>query len=155
MKGDVLFYMGKPDSIICDLIRWRTAGPFVHVEVDMGDGTAIGALTKGVSRHPLIPTAYIFKTSQKTDDSNIEQGLRFLVSEVNSEYGWNDILDAVLPSWWRLIVKDKDAFDCSHLVAKYLIIANAVKFPQFVIDRIQSVSPNDLAIYCRLRIWET
>lgn len=151
-KGDLLYYTGTPGSPVCNLIIWRTHGPFVHVEVDMGDGTAVGALTSGVNRHPLVPTLFRCPLSARgVSEASIDDGLAYLeaIVEAHDAYGWTDIVAAALPRWWRLLIDDTHAYDCSHLAFTYALRVGGIKKPPtWALSDPQAVSPNDLARMC-------
>lgn len=161
MRGDVLFYSGG-GSLADRLISWRTHGPFVHVEVDLGDGTAIGSLSSsGVDQHPVDYTrAVVYRPSLKPDE--IEAGIAWLRSHVGDPYGWGDILNFVLTLFVPnspLVLAQRHGFDCSDLVARYLeaaggtnlgpqsenetLSAQSARLARF--DETSLLSPNDLA----------
>lgn len=144
MRGDLLFYKGG-GSIPDALIQWRTKGPFVHVEVDMGDGTAIGALSeKGVTKHPLRPFPVFVHL--KTTPKRIEEGITWLEAHIGDPYGWADILDQVitlfLPKGW--VITQQHGFDCSDLVCRYIELAGGLDLSGLPDDP-ALISPNDLA----------
>lgn len=146
MRGDVLFFKGG-GGIADRLISWRTKGPFTHVEVDLGDGTAIGAVRRGVTRHPIIlPNPRITSFSPQTTRERIEAGIVFLQEAVGSHYSWGDILNQVLTllPFAPVVLVERHAFDCSDLVGHYLEIAGGVDVD--VLEQTpQLVTPNDLA----------
>lgn len=140
--GDILLYTSDgtlPDRVITALTG---GGPYVHAEIDAGDGTAIGALASGVARHPLrAPAARI------TVPGLVElvSGLAWLAEQVTAhdEYGWADLADALphLP----LSLTDPDGYDCSHLCAAFVLHAGGAAWLGVFADDPARVSPNDLA----------
>lgn len=145
MKGDILFYKGG-SSISDALICWRTRGPFVHVAVDLGDGTVIESHWRtGVSVNPVNYDGSIHYSLQ-TSPSQIEAGITWLHGHVGDPYGWSDILDQVftlvLPH--GLIVSQQHGFDCSDLVARYIEVAGGLDMGT-LLDAPSLISPNDIA----------
>lgn len=145
MLGDMLFFTGG--SKISDrLIMWRTHGQFVHVEIDMGDGTSIGALTRGVTRHSTPANPLLIQTSRYLMTSLLPRGVDYLDRMLNRQYGWVDIVDNVLslvmPNGPFLI--SSNAVDCSQLAVNFLIIAG-YPVPLATIMHAELVSPNDIA----------
>lgn len=140
--GDLLLYVSDgsiPDRIVARV----TDGPYVHVEVDMGDGTAIGALAAGVSRHPLVTPAG--RVPMAPNLPELPAGLAWLAAQVTAhdEYGWADLADAIpnVP----ILVSDPDGFDCSHLAAAFILHAGGAAWLGTFADAPGRVSPNDLA----------
>lgn len=145
--GDILFYRGN-GSLASRVIELRTGGPFVHVEVDIGGDSAIGALTSGVSRHTLVPlteSTDVFAVSRYASPGGLHRAVSWLAVQVGAPYGWVDILDAGLPSWWHVLLVGRRAFDCSHLAAQYLITAGLGDLLGTFASTPQAISPNDLA----------
>lgn len=143
MRGDVLFWTadGSPASRV---IAFFTHGPFVHVSVDQGDGTDIGAHSEdGVQHHPVPDDRGITKWSPPAG-CDIERGIRFIEGEVGNKYGWCNIINAglaILRLPYRIARIDR--YDCSSLVTRYLDhvgidLGDLTEEPD-------SVSPNDLA----------
>jgi uncharacterized protein YycO len=145
MRGDILFE--KAGGSLADrLIQWRTHGPFVHCEVDLGDGTAIGAHWRsGVSRHP-VDYSNMVHYSLQTAPEGIESGIKWLLDRVGDPYGWSDILDQILTllSPHSLVVSQQHGFDCSDLVVRYIEVAGGLELGS-MFDTPNLVTPNDLA----------
>lgn len=147
MRGDILLYKGG-QSIADRLICWRTHGPFVHVEVELGDGTAIGSHWRtGVTRHP-VDYSNSVHYSLDTSSDRIEAGIAWLLSHVGDPYGIVDILDQiftlVIPRSPIAFLSQRHGFDCSDLVARYVEIAGGLNLGLFA-DTPNLVTPNDLA----------
>lgn len=108
----------------------------------MGDGTAVGALSSGVSRHPLVPPA---ATSTVPNLSSLDAGLSWLAEQVtqHDEYGWSNLVDA-LPIL-SLSLNDPHEYDCSHLAASFILHAGGVAWLGPFADCPERTSPNDLA----------
>lgn len=169
--GDVILYPAQPGDAIDTLICEATHGPFSHtgvverVEVSPGDGalriTTIEALSRGVTRvtFPLYPsdigTARIptyVRIAQHMEPLRIAHGLGWTGRQVGKRYGWLDIaadvVKAALPR--RLgsrtpFLVSPSSFDCSALVAKYLLAAGYEWLPDEAIAAPERVSPNDIA----------
>lgn len=148
--GDLLFYHGH-GALAETLIERATAGPFCHVEVDLGDGTSIGALSRGITRHTVPTPDAIGQASHGLDEARIPAARIWLFSEVRQHYGWwdiaADIAQALLPqrlgSCTPFLVMPSQ-LDCSALAATFLTIAGFA-LPAHMIADLHRVSPNDLA----------
>lgn len=146
--GDLLFYRGD-GSLFDQLIQWRTRGPFTHVEVDVGGGQSIGALSAGVTRHVISTgrrTPDVAPTSVKCLPDRLPMALDWLAQQVKQPYGWWDIADdglsLALPHGPFVVVSRH--YDCSDLSARFLWVAG-YPLPADLIDAPQLVSPNSLA----------
>lgn len=145
MLGDLLFFTGG--SKLSDrAIMWRTRGRFVHVEIDLGDGTSIGALTRGVTRHPIPDGALAVTTSAYTNGLLLPRARHYIESMVGKQYSGWDILDfavsLLFPNGPFLI--SSTAVDCSQLATNFLIVAG-YPVPLNSIMHTELVSPNDIA----------
>ena len=140
--GDLLLYASDgsiPDRIVASV----TDGPYTHCELDMGDGTAIGAVAAGVVRHALpAPAARVHLAPNLPE---LAAGLAWLAAQVTAhdEYGWLDVLDAVPHA--PLVLSDPDGYDCSHLAASFILHAGGAAWLGAFADTPDRVSPNDLA----------
>lgn len=141
MRGDLLFFPSSgslPDRIIASVTR----GPFVHVAVDLGDGTDISAQPiGGVKVRPTIHSKPLTRLAIRGD---IERGITFLQGELGNPYGYCNVLNAGLQRLglpYR--VSRLDRYDCSSLVARYLERVGI--FLGDLSEEPDSVSPNDLA----------
>lgn len=145
MRGDILLYRSS-GSLFDRLICWRTQGPFVHVAVDLGDGTMIDSrFREGVSRHAVVydNTLHIPLSSYTTPD-RIEAGITWLESKIGDGYSVADIFD-FFPGIRSLRVRvgEAHAFCCSHLVAQYLDVTGGVSLGKLD-DNLNTISPNDI-----------
>lgn len=150
MRGDILFYKGD-GTFAGALIQWRTRGPYIHVEVDLGDGTAIGAHWQtGVSQHPVDYSRATVYTLPTTPE-RIETGIQFLQSCVGDPYSVRDILNQALTVFFPhlRLSPDAHAFDCSDLVAHYVELAGGLELG-LLGKTPDLVSPNDLARHAGL-----
>lgn len=148
MKGDILLYKGDGRSILHRLIQWRTHGPYVHVEVDMGDGSAIGAhLQDGVQRRPINPDRDIATVHLDVPDDRLEAGLAFLQKTVGDSYSLTDIINQALTYFLpkAILVQQQTAYDCSDLVSRYLEITGGLSLPPSLLATPSLISPNDIA----------
>lgn len=147
MRGDILLYRSS-GSLFDRLISWRTQGPFVHVAVDLGDGTMIDArLHEGVTRHAVqYGNTLHIPLSHYTTPDRIEAGIAFLLKQVQdkAKYSLWDILDNIwLLHKLHLFIGESDAYDCSHLVAQYLDYTGGIDLG-LLTTMLDSVSPNDI-----------
>jgi uncharacterized protein YycO len=143
MRGDILLFYssGKlPDRFVA----WASKGPFVHVAVDMGNGTNIAAHPRGVGME-LNPSENVIvrvPVAKGVDPHVLAEAITWLHDQVGKPYGWFQILDyglGVLGLPVYFFVKGHN--DCSTLVAKYLCRIN----PDDCFDEPDLISPNDLA----------
>lgn len=146
--GDVIFFRAEPGSVVDRVIAWRTGGPFVHCEIDAGDGTSVGALARGVVRHPLPAGrgAVTAPTGKDCVPSRLGEALAWLLAHVGDEYGWDDIaaqaLSIVFPRGPFLTRTRR--MDCSDLAGRFLWAAG-YPLPPRLLDAPELVSPNSLA----------
>lgn len=158
MRGDFVLYEKKPHDLADWLVSWGTKGRFVHVEIDLGDGTFIGEHGKGLISHPQdAGRGCIFVSPKSNSATGIEKGLAW-VETVKAEqeashgkaheYGWLDIVsDAFKTLGANVILGKPGEWDCSHFVALYLQIAgaDAPLQSQGLMKHPETISPNDLA----------
>lgn len=156
MRGDLVFYRAKKGDFADWLISHFTNGPFVHVEIDLGDGQFIGEHGAGIEVHPqdiIDPTLFVTPKSTLGEDG-IRQGMDFVVRVANEDmkdphshrYGWFDIVSDVLKIMGsKIILRKEGRWDCSHFAALYLIAAHADKPLGITAKTPETISPNDLA----------
>lgn len=133
-RGDVLFYYSSGTAADVAIVA-ATGGPFVHAEVDLGDGTSIGALSGGTAHFRRASGARyaVYPTAEHCTQEQLAAGLAWLSAQVGDPYGWADILTASenaaarglagifgrpAPALPYLAVPG--AYDCSDLVCQYL-----------------------------------
>lgn len=154
MRGDFVLYIAKPGDPIDWLISKVTKGPYVHVELDLGNGQFVGEHGAGITVHPgdnNVPSDFVTPISTK-GPAGIEAGMQWVEIVIKQEqqnpkahrYGWRDIVvDAVRVFGFTLRLSKQGAWDCSHFVALYLSVAGAAG--PLNGQNPETVSPNDLA----------
>ena len=143
MRGDILFFY-KTRNIFDRIIAWATKGPFVHVEVDMGDGTGIGARDDGVKQRPL-PGESAFVRLSLPQGSRIDDGVTYMQSELGNGYGFIDIINQVLRVLHSpVFLSARDQNDSSDLVARYVLVTGGLDLGEMG-EEPHMVTPNDLA----------
>ena len=135
--GDLRFYRNSGGLV--DTIIATTTGPFVHVDVDMGDGTVIGELSSGLQRYtPSVRPALVavYPTAQHTSDATLTAALVWAVAQLSAgehagrppEYGWADILSAALHriDAHAVYLGDAGEWDCSDFATRFALRAGLV-----------------------------
>lgn len=147
MRGDVLLYRSGgilKDRVVCAY----TGGPFCHCEIDLGDGTCVGAHSEdGICQRPeaLLDRRVVISLQALTTPERIEAGIAWVLQHVGEPFSWASIGDLVLPARVStLLFGRRSRFNCANLVAVYLEIAGGLalahgKRPPMVL------SPNDIA----------
>ncbi|HEX6542486.1 MAG TPA: hypothetical protein VF040_12080 [Ktedonobacterales bacterium] len=147
MRGDIVLYRNGgilKDRVVCAY----TAGPFCHCEIDLGDGTCIGAHSEdGVSQTPegLIERRVVIPLQERTTPERIEAGIAWVMEHLGEPFSWASIADLVVPPWLAtLVFGRRSSYNCANLVARYLEIVGGLelshgKRPPMII------SPNDIA----------
>lgn len=145
MRGDLILY--RSDGSLFDrTIVWATHGPFTHVEIDLGDGTSVGAQDNGIAIHRYIVGRGAVEVSPKASKADIEAGLRWTLMQVGKKYGWADIFSNGLKILGiPFDISEPGTYDCSDLATRYLIAANAAAPLGALANNPGLVSPNDLA----------
>src|SRR5229473_3292926 len=100
MRGDVVLFKSN-GSFTDRLISWGTHGPYVHVEIDLGNGKFLGSQEKGVNIHGFEKGRYTQVFSPQASKQNIESGLAWAIRQVNDPYSYLDNVAAAMedPSW--------------------------------------------------------
>lgn len=147
MRGDILLYRSGgilKDRVVCAY----TGGAFCHCEIDLGDGTCVGAHSEdGVSRTPqrLIDRRVIVSLQGRTTPERIEDGIAWVMGHLGERFSWASIADLVVPApLATLLFGRESAYNCANLVARYLEIAGGLRVP-FGKRPPMIVSPNDIA----------
>lgn len=147
MRGDILLYRTGgilKDRVVCAY----TAGPFCHCELDLGDGTTVGAHSEdGVSCGPqrLLDRIVVISLQGRATPERIEAGLAWVMERVGEPFSWASIADLALPSRLStLIFGRRSQYNCANLVAKYLEIAGGLELP-YGKRPPMVISPNDIA----------
>lgn len=151
-RGDILLYRqperAAPWLALADLaIALRTRGPYVHVGVAVDHGLMVDATpAHGVTVHPLVTPDAWYPTSAYATPQRLSAGVCEVLRRVHADYGWRDIAEAgVLPGWWPVLAHGAREFDCSHLVADFLVTCGLGALLGGLRDQTARVSPNDLA----------
>lgn len=146
MRGDLILY--ETDHSLGDtIIAWGTHGPFVHVEIDLGDGTLIGANNNGITRTPdAAHNAWVIPILDYTTHDQMEKGLEWAMRQLGQPYGYIDIFnDSLKFLGIPLVIGQPRRLDCSDYATRYLNVAGASGPLGDLAQYPQSVSPNDLA----------
>ena len=147
--GDLRFYHsdGSPADAAIAL-----TGPFVHVEIDCGDGTAIGELLGGLQHYaiPQEPPGRVVSCAiaPRTGATPLANALAWAQAEVarRLSYGWADVADAALAlvDPGAPFVAQAGAYDCSDFCTRYLLHAG-VPLPAGLAAEPHTVTPSALA----------
>ena len=147
MRGDILLYRSGgslKDRVVC----WYTRGPYCHCEIDLGDGTSVGAHSEdGISRRSwaIVDRIVAVSLHERTTPERIEVGIAWVMGHVGEPFSWASIAAHVLPRWlaFRLFGR-QCVYDCANLVAGYLAIVDGRTLPPGRTGAV-IVSPNDIA----------
>lgn len=155
MRGDFVLYEAKPGSLADWLVAHFTNGPYVHVEIDMGNGLFVGEHGNGITIHKMdAGRGARFVTPVSTEPGGIDAGMQWVQmviqesekSPKSHRYGWLDIVvDVAKIMGAKITFQKSGAWDCSHFVALYLQVAYAAGPLGDMIADPASISPNDLA----------
>lgn len=156
MRGDFVLYEGKKGSLVDWTITRFTHGPYVHVEIDLGNGSFVGEHGAGITVHPMDvkrKAGFITPISHN-GPMGIEAGIQWVEQVIVEEkknpkahqYGWLDIvMDAAKVLGAKITFQKPGAWDCSHFVVLYLQMAGAAAPLGKLVMQPETVSPNDLA----------
>lgn len=157
MRGDFVLYEGKPGNFADWLIiHFSGGGPYVHCEIDLGNGLFVGEHGQGITVHKMdhtIKSDFVTPKS-KEGQKGIDLGMQWLnkvIAEAQKDqnshrYGWLDIaVDVARIFGARLTLQRTGAWDCSHFVTLYLQVADADWPLGRLTQEPETVSPNDLA----------
>jgi uncharacterized protein YycO len=147
MRGDILLYRTGgilKDRIVCAY----TGGPFCHCEIELGDGTSVGAHSEdGITRKSegLLDRKVVISLQEHTTPERIEAGIAWVLQHVGEPFSWASVADLIVPTWLSTLIFRRDSlYNCANLIAKYLEITGGLdlaygKCPPMI------VSPNDIA----------
>lgn len=145
MRGDIILYKSS-GSVGDRIIASATHGPFVHCEIDLGNGKTIGARYDGIKVHPEFVGRGEARITPKADKEDIEFALAWAEKQVGKKYGWLDIASNGLKIIGIPFELGKpDTWDCSDFCTRYLTIAHADGPLGDLAGDPGLVSPNDLA----------
>lgn len=148
MIGDVRFYYSS-GSIPDEAILAATGGPFVHVDMDVGNGECVGALSQGIVRTAINPDTMV-EVYHLSAGENIQHAVAWALAQVGHAYGWFDLANAGVADIFSRITHEpflpyvgiKGAWDCSDFALRYLEVAGHF-FMQPLVPA--QTSPSDLA----------
>lgn len=147
MRGDILLYRSGgilKDRIVCAYTR----GPFCHCEIDLGDGTTVGAHSEdGITRKPeaLHDRKVIISLRERTTPECIEAGIVVVLQHLGEPFSWASIADLVVPpALSTLLFRRRSLYNCANLVALYLAVAGGLDLP-YGKRPPMVISPNDIA----------
>lgn len=147
MRGDILLYRNGGsfrDRIVCAYTR----GPFCHCEIDMGDGTTLGAHSEdGITHQPetMHDRKAVISLQTRTTPERIEAGIITVMEHVGEPFSWASIADQVVPPpISTLLFGRRSLYNCASLVALYLSVAGGLDLP-YGKRPPMIVSPNDIA----------
>lgn len=147
MRGDLLL-MKSGGSLRDRMVAWGTGGPYVHVEVDLGDGTTIGSHSEdGVSYRPwrFPERVVVVPLSERVPAERIEAGVAWLLGQLGHKFSWASIADFALPEAWSTFLLGRESiYNCANLVAHYLQITGGLELPSGKRPP-APLSPNDIA----------
>jgi uncharacterized protein YycO len=147
MRGDILLYRTGgilKDRIVCAY----TGGPFCHCEIELGDGTSVGAHSEdGITRksEALLDRKVVISLQEHTTPERIEAGIAWVLQHVGEPFSWASVADLIVPTWLSTLIFRRDSlYNCANLIAKYLEITGGLdlaygKCPPMIL------SPNDIA----------
>jgi len=148
-RGSVILFE-KDGSLFNWLITKATHGPYVHVEICLGEERLIGAHgnRRGIYERdwadaPSLVTEV--SLSPYADEEHIEQALTWAQEQQGHPYGWWDIASQSIKFLWPttpLRFSKSDAWGCADYVTRYLIQAG-VALPEDFMDPGKN-SPNDI-----------
>lgn len=155
MRGDFILYTAQPGNFADWLVAHFTGGPYVHCEIDMGNGLFVGEHGAGITLHKMDTSLKsTFVTPKSTEPGGIEAGMQWVEKVIAEEqknpashrYGWLDIVaDVTKILGNQIVLRRKGEWDCSHFVALYLQVAYAAGPLGKQIATPETISPNDLA----------
>lgn len=147
MRGDILLYRsggGPRDRLVCAYTR----GPFCHCELDLGDGSTIGAHSEdGIAYRTEIPSERIDTIAMcgRTTAERIEEGLAWVLLQLGAPFSWASIADLALPAPVSTALFGRPSlYNCANLVARYLEIAGGLTLP-YGKRPPMLITPNDIA----------
>jgi hypothetical protein len=146
VRGDVILFK-KTNNPVDWAIATGTGGPYVHTEIDLGNGQLIGAHFTGIVLYNGVPAPdNTSRFSPPASPQDLEYGLAWAIQQVGKQYGWSDIASNVLKlCGLRIEFSEPGHWDCSDFVTRYLTVARAASPLGKLSEDPGLVSPNDLA----------
>ncbi|HEU5439853.1 MAG TPA: hypothetical protein VFU88_11240 [Ktedonobacterales bacterium] len=147
MRGDILLY--RSGGILKDrVVTAYTGGPYCHCEIDLGDGTCIGAHSEdGIHQRPeaLHDRRVVVSLQAHTTPERIEAGIAWVLEHLGEPFSWASIADLILPAWLStLLFGRRSVYNCANLIARYLEVAGGLDLP-YGKRPPMVISPNDIA----------
>lgn len=147
MRGDILLYRTGgilKDRVVCAY----TAGPFCHCEIDLGDGTTVGAHSEdGISRtkEHMLERRVVISLQEHSSPERIEAGIASVMQRVGEPFSWASIADLVLPAWLSTMLFGRPSdYNCANLIEMYLNCVGALDLLPTQ-SQLQLASPNAIA----------
>jgi hypothetical protein len=145
MRGDVVLFKSS-GSLFDRTIEWATHGPYVHVEIDLGNGRMIGAHNEGIIIHQGTAGRNTTSFRPRTSDTDLEYGSRWAELQAGKQYGWTDIIsNGIKLLGVPIIIGEPGHWNCSDFVTRYLLVARASSPLGSRAEDPGLVSPNDIA----------
>ena len=147
MRGDLLLLKsaGTPRD---RLVAWATGGPYVHVEVDLGDGRTLGShQADGVAyREWRTPERYVVvPLSERAEAEKIEAGIAWMTAQLGHPFSWASMADFVMPERLATLIWGRTSiYNCANLVARYVEITGGLELG-YGKRPPMTLSPNDIA----------
>jgi hypothetical protein len=147
MRGDILLLKsggGARDR----LVAFCTGGPYVHVDVDLGDGRMIGShLKDGVAYRPVeFPErTSVISLGGRASAERIEEGVAWMLARRGHRFSWASMADFIMPETWVTFLWGRQSiYNCANLVARYLQITGGLDLP-YGKRPPMILTPNDIA----------
>lgn len=145
MRGDIVLFKSS-GSLFDRLIQWATKGPYVHVEIDLGDGKLIGAHNEGITVSQGNRGRHTVSFRPPASDLDLEYGCKWAELQAGKQYGWLDIIsNGIKVLGIPLEVGTPGRWDCSDYATRYLVVARADRPLGSKANDPGLVSPNDIA----------
>lgn len=148
MRGDILLYKAKSHDPFDAIVAKATGGPFVHVEIDLGNNQAIGEKSMGLNSHPIPANRGIVLVPIAGLEPQKQEALKWVERQSLGQhpYGAGSLInDLFKMTRISLRIAVSGAWDCSEFVSRYLIRADAAGPLGDLVDDISTISPNDIA----------
>lgn len=134
-QGDILFY--SHTGLLQTAIKLVTHSRFTHTAIDVGDGTIIQAIDKGIAQTTYEPAAVVWHYRDHTTDfdrEDLAQAMTWLLSMVGKPYGVSDLIGGLNIFSRFLYFAKPDAYDCSALATEFLVKAGGVDLGELGLD---------------------
>lgn len=147
MRGDILLYRSGgilKDRVVCAY----TDGPFCHCEIDLGDGTTVGAHSEdGITRtrEHLLGRRLVVSLQEVATAERLESAISWVLQHTGEPFSWASVADLVLPARLSTLLFGRGGvYNCASLIARYLEIVGILDLSNG--KRLAMIaSPNDIA----------